>query len=109
MTFGSGCLGVASNTSTDIYIENETDELQKITIQVQKQSNNSLLLSETINIEPNRTKRYDEVVSGSEVIVDIRVENGSENTYEWYDGTSDSMFLYIEIESNSIRFTEGME
>lgn len=107
VAIGSGCLGVDEPGGTNITISNEMDALQKITIQVRKQSDNSLVLDDSFEIESGSEKEYDGIVSDSRVIVDVRVENGPENKQEWYGGQESSTLL-VYVRSNGIEFEGGV-
>lgn len=101
----SGCSGVNSGGMTDIAISNETTNEVTVTIQVGRLSDDEQLLDETVDIDADATQEYDEVVSGEEAQVYIRVQNGPENTFEWSDGETDASGLLIDINSGSITFS----
>lgn len=101
----SGCFGVNSGETTDISISNEASNTITASIQVTQLSDDTRLLEETVTIDVNDTKEYDEVVSGSQVEVHVGVQDGPENTSEWSDGESDAEGLYIDINDDSITFS----
>ncbi len=109
VTAGSGCLSPRSDNTTDIFISNKYNKTLTIGIQVRSKSTDEQLLDKTFKIASNSVKRYEEVVSEEEVIVNINIENGPEKTHEWYDGEQDSGSLFVDVSSESISFTEAAD
>ncbi|MFC4248812.1 hypothetical protein ACFOZ7_18095 [Natribaculum luteum] len=105
----SGCSGVNSGGTTDITIANETSNTVTAGIQVTQLSDDAKLLDETVTIDAGDTEEYEEVVSGTQVEVHLRVEDGPENTYEWSDGESDAQGLHIDINDDSITFSSFVD
>lgn len=100
--FGLAWFTSSQDRTTDITLSNETSHTVTAHIQVTKMSDDTRLLDDTATIDVDGDEEYEEVVSGSQVEVHLRVENGPEKTKEWYDGESDATGLHIEINEGSI-------
>ncbi|WP_439026174.1 hypothetical protein [Haloarchaeobius sp. DT45] len=101
-----GCVGLGG--STDISVQNERGEQITVTLGVTTVEDGSELLSETFDLEPDGRKAFENVVSGSRVRVSVAVDGGPESTHEWSDGESDASGLFIDVESDSVEFTEAV-
>jgi len=103
LTATVGCSGLG-NGVTDFSISTDSEETLTATIRVTTVEDNTQLLSETFDIGPDKRKQYEEVVSGQTVNVHLSVEDGAEDTYEWFDDTNDSGKLVIQLSRESISF-----
>ncbi|AEH37963.1 hypothetical protein [Halopiger xanaduensis] len=105
----AGCLSVNSDGATDITVSNERSQTATATLRVTRLSDGARLLEDTLSLDEDESEAYDEVVSGARVEVQISVDDGPPETYEWSDGESDASGLFVDIEADSITFSPVIE
>jgi hypothetical protein len=98
----SGCL--SSDTLVDVMVENESDDTLTATLRIVRTDDATELLEDTVQLDPDGTAEYDEVVGRSTVEVTFDVEDGPTESFEWADGDDDSTTLTIRYEAGSIEF-----
>jgi len=98
----SGCL--SSESLVDVIAKNESDDTLTATLRIVRTEDSTELLEETLQLDPDGTAEYDEIVGKSTVEVTFDVEDGPTESFEWADGDDDSSTLTIRYEGGSIEF-----
>jgi len=98
-----GCL--SSENVSDVYVVNESEDAITATLRVVRTEDSTELLAETIQLEADGSKTYDEVVGESTAEATFDVENGPSKRFEWSDSDDDSITLQIRFDAESIEFS----
>ncbi|WP_254543305.1 hypothetical protein [Halomarina pelagica] len=98
---GAGCLS-SSRGATDIDISNETTDEITVTIAVTSIDDSDIIVEETMSLSPNEEQTVNnKVLMHTDNLVEVTVQNGPSDTYEWNDAVSP---LAVRVTNGEITF-----
>ncbi|WP_435346343.1 hypothetical protein [Haloarchaeobius sp. HRN-SO-5] len=106
----AGCLGLGGFLELggvpDIWIKNDSSSTRTLTVRVVRSDDDEELLVETLELDEDETREYEEVVGGYSCRVRVNVEDGPSKTTEWRDDDSDSNGLQVVVTESDVHFRE---
>ncbi|QLG61892.1 hypothetical protein [Halorarum salinum] len=103
----AGCLGVYGNGHMqDISLYNGTGTTLTVTTTVTRTADTEEILSDTVTLADEAKQRYpDPIKEGGVCLIQVSVEGGEQNSYEWDAPESEASGIQVSITTDGIGFS----